>query len=97
MMVVLFLMGRYPSLSRSRFPHEESNLAVALNAHFGLDQLSAPKQDKPRADGTTIAALLWMNAAMLHQRIHAGGWLGLVKRRIGGVVFGCFRRATFGV
>ena len=26
-------------------------------------------------DGCTIAALLLMNAAMLHQRIAAGGWL----------------------
>ena len=60
----------------ARYIHEESELSAALNAHFGLDQLSAPKQNKPRADGATIAALLWMNAAMLHQRIHAGGWLG---------------------
>ncbi|MCY4133853.1 MAG: DEAD/DEAH box helicase family protein [bacterium] len=60
----------------ARYIHEESELSVALNAHFGLDQLSAPKQNKPRADGATIAALLWMNAAMLHQRIHSGGWLG---------------------
>ena len=30
---------------------------------------------KTQADGCTIAALLLMNAAMLHQRIAAGGWL----------------------
>ena len=59
----------------ARYIHEESGLAAALDEHFGLDNLAAPKQGKPRADGATIAALLWMNAAMLHQRIHAGGWL----------------------
>ena len=60
----------------ARHIHEESGLAAALDEHFDLDRLSAPKAGKPRADGATIAALLWMNAAMLHQRIHAGGWLG---------------------
>ncbi len=60
----------------ARYIHAEAGLAAELDAHFRLDQLSAPKQGKPRADGATIAALLWMNAAMLHQRIQAGGWLG---------------------
>ncbi|MCY4195124.1 MAG: DEAD/DEAH box helicase family protein, partial [bacterium] len=59
----------------ARYIHEESGLAAALDEHFGLDNLAAPTPGKPRADGATIAALLWMNAAMLHQRIHAGGWL----------------------
>ena len=60
----------------ARYIHEESRLAAALDTHFNLDNLAAPKKGKPRADGATIAALLWMNAAMLHQRIHTGGWLG---------------------
>ncbi len=60
----------------ARSLHEEPGMPAALDEHFGLDQLSAPKKGKPRADGATIAALLWMNAAMLHQRVHAGGWLG---------------------
>ncbi|MYK92355.1 MAG: hypothetical protein F4026_09570 [Synechococcus sp. SB0669_bin_8] len=60
----------------ARHIHDESGLAAALDAHFGLDQLAEPKAGKPRADGATVAALLWMNAAMLHQRIQAGGWLG---------------------
>jgi superfamily II DNA or RNA helicase len=60
----------------ARHIHDETGLAAELDAHFGNDNLAAPKQGKPRADGATIAALLWMNAAMLHQRIHAGGWLG---------------------
>ncbi|MXW41596.1 MAG: hypothetical protein F4Z91_00620, partial [Acidimicrobiia bacterium] len=59
----------------ARHIHYESGLAAALDEHFGLNRLSSTKKDKPRADGATIAALLWMNAAMLHQRIHAGGWL----------------------
>ncbi len=60
----------------ARYIHAEAGLAAELDTYFGLDQLSAPKQGKPRADGATIAALLWMNAAMLHQRIQAGGWFG---------------------
>ncbi len=60
----------------SRHLHDEAGLAAELDSHFRLDRLSAPKVGKPRADGATIAALLWMNAAMLHQRVHAGGWLG---------------------
>ena len=49
-------------------------LQPALDAHFGLDNL---KDDtaKRQADGATIAALLLMNAAMLHQRIANGRWL----------------------
>ncbi|MCY4369871.1 MAG: DEAD/DEAH box helicase family protein, partial [bacterium] len=60
----------------ARYIHDESALAAALDTHFLLDDLSEPKRGRPRADGATTAALLWMNAAMLHQRIHAGGWLG---------------------
>ena len=60
----------------ARHLHDEAGLAAAMDAYFGLDRLSAPKRGKPRADGATVAALLWMNAAMLHQRVHAGGWLG---------------------
>ncbi len=60
----------------ARYIHDETGLAAELDTHFDLDNLAAPKKEKPRADGATIAALLWMNAAMLHQRIHAGGWLG---------------------
>ncbi|MDE0606694.1 MAG: DEAD/DEAH box helicase family protein [Acidimicrobiaceae bacterium] len=57
--------------------HDEAGLATELDKYFMLDQLAAPKQGKPRADGATIASLLWMNAAMLQQRIHAGNWLSL--------------------
>ncbi|MYJ68907.1 MAG: hypothetical protein F4087_10420 [Gemmatimonadetes bacterium] len=63
----------------ARHIREEVALAAALDANFGNDTLAAPKRGK-RADGATIAALLWMNAAMLHQRIEAGGWLG--RRRL---------------
>ena len=50
------------------------DLQQNLDRHFGLENL---KQDalKKQADGCTIAALLMMNAAMLHQRIAAGRWL----------------------
>ncbi|MYA74279.1 MAG: hypothetical protein F4Y27_06355 [Acidimicrobiaceae bacterium] len=59
----------------ARHIHDEAGLAADLDRHFGLDRLDAPKRGNPRADGATIAALLWMNAAMLHQRIHSGGWI----------------------
>ncbi len=49
-------------------------LRPALDRHFGLDQLNT-QSNSQQADGCTIAALLLMNAAMLHQRIAAGGWL----------------------
>ena len=52
----------------------QDELRPALDAHFGLDHL-APDKRKDQADGCTVAALLLMNAAMLHQRIAAGGWL----------------------
>ncbi|MDE0653935.1 MAG: DEAD/DEAH box helicase family protein [bacterium] len=50
------------------------SLAGTLNEHYELDRLAADKREQ-QADGCTIAALLMMNAAMLHQRIAAGGWL----------------------
>ena len=49
-------------------------LQPTLDAHFGLDNLQDDKR-KSQADGCTIAALLLMNAAMLHQRIANGRWL----------------------
>ena len=50
------------------------NLQPELDRHFGLDNLDQDKR-KSQADGCTIAALLMMNAAMLHQRISNGRWL----------------------
>ena len=50
------------------------SLTSALNEHYELDQLAADKREQ-QADGCTIAALLMMNATMLHQRIATGGWL----------------------
>ena len=52
----------------------DDGLQPALDRHFGLDNLKDDKR-KSQADGCTIAALLMMNAAMLHQRIANGGWL----------------------
>ena len=52
----------------------DDDLQPALDRHFGLDNLKDDKR-KSQADGCTIAALLMMNAAMLHQRIANGGWL----------------------
>lgn len=54
---------------------EADCLKPVLDRHFGLDNL---KSDKDRADGCTIAALLMMNAAMLHQRIANGRWMSRV-------------------
>ena len=50
----------------------QDGLKPVLDRHFGLDNL---KSDQKRADGCTIAALLMMNAAMLHQRIANGRWM----------------------
>ena len=50
------------------------SLQPTLDQHFGLDNLKDDKR-KTQADGCTIAALLMMNAAMLHQRIANGKWL----------------------
>ena len=49
-------------------------LQPVLDEHFGLNNLNRNDRTNP-ADGCTIAALLMMNAAMLHQRIANGAWL----------------------
>ena len=56
----------------------DDDLSNALDAHFQLDNLNQESRQK-QADGCTIAALLMMNAAMLHQRIAAGRWLSGVS------------------
>ena len=53
-------------------------LAPTLNRHFGLINLTSKAQNE-QADGVTIASLLMMNAAMLHQRIAHGHWLSGVS------------------
>ena len=50
---------------------KEDQLQPALDRHFELDNIKEEKRKK-QADGCTIAALLLMNAAMLHQRIADG-------------------------
>ena len=61
------------SVSEAARHLRDDELLPALNRHFGLDRLK--DTGKKSADGCTIAALLMMNAAMLHQRISNGGWL----------------------
>ena len=56
----------------------DDELSNALDAHFQLDNLNQESRQK-QADGCTIAALLMMNAAMLHQRIAVGRWLSGVS------------------
>ena len=62
------------AIAEARLRLEEDELAAPLNAHFGLDKQTG-SAGKDRADGCTIASLLLMNAAMLHQRIATGAWL----------------------
>ena len=50
------------------------SLKDTLDRHFNLNYLD-DKARENQADGCTIAALLLMNATMLHQRISAGRWL----------------------
>ena len=54
------------------------NLKEPLDRHFNLNYLD-DKARENQADGCTIAALLLMNAAMLHQRISSGRWLDAVE------------------
>ena len=66
------------SVKEAAFHLRQDELGPTLDQHFGLHNL---KQDdkKKSADGCTIAALLMMNAAMLHQRIAHGRWLNGVS------------------
>ena len=65
------------SVSEAAHHMRSDELLPALNRHFGLDRLK--DTGKKQADGCTVAALLMMNAAMLHQRISNGGWLSGVS------------------
>ena len=49
----------------------EDGLQSTLDNHFQMDNLAEGK----RNDSCNVAALLLMNAAMLHQRIAVGSWL----------------------
>ena len=62
------------SVKEAAFHLRADGLSTALDEHFGLDNLKQETRKK-QADGCTIATLLMMNAAMLHQRIGAGRWL----------------------
>ena len=62
------------SVKEAAFHLRSDELSTALDKHFRLDNLK-PAARKRQADGCTIATLLMMNAAMLHQRISAGRWL----------------------
>ena len=53
----------------------EDGLQSPLDRHFQMDNLAEDK----RNDSCNVAALLLMNAAMLHQRIAAGQWLSGVS------------------
>ena len=62
------------SVREAAYHLNADELRPALNRHFGVVNLEENDLNK-QADGCTIAALLMMNAAMLHQRIANGGWL----------------------
>ena len=61
-------------IDEASFHLRSDDLVEDLNEHFRLDNLNDASLKK-QADGCTIASLLLMNAAMLHQRISAGKWL----------------------
>ena len=67
------------SVSEAARHLRDEDLLKALNVHFGLDRLKTAGGGKKQADGCTVAALLMMNAAMLHQRIANGRWLPGVR------------------
>ena len=66
------------SIREAAYHLNADELRPALDRHFGLDNLKESELNK-QADGCTIAALLMMNAAMLHQRIANGRWLSGVS------------------
>ena len=67
------------SVKEAAYHLERDGLRPTLNRHFMLDNLEEKAQkaieEGKAADGCVTAALLMMNAAMLHQRIAEGGWL----------------------
>ena len=63
------------AIAEAKLRLAEDELEPMLARHFALGEQA--KSDA--ADGCTVAALLLMNAAMLHQRILAGGWLPTVN------------------
>ena len=67
------------SVKEAAYHLERDGLRPTLNRHFMLDNLEEKAQkaieEGKAADGCVTAALLMMNAAMLHQRIAKGGWL----------------------
>ena len=62
------------SVKEAAFHLRSDGLQSLLDKHFKLDNLKESDLNK-QADGCTIAALLMMNAAMLHQRISNDEWL----------------------
>ncbi len=54
-------------------------LQPVLDRHFDLNHLKESKREE-QADGCVIAALLMMNAAMLHQRIAQSRWIGKIDK-----------------
>ncbi len=66
------------SVKEAAHHFRSDELSADLDRHFGLDNIKADSRNR-QADGCTIAALLMMNAAMLHQRIRNGGWLSGVS------------------
>ena len=72
--LVAALGKSFHSLEEAAHHMRNDGLQPTLDQHFGLDNLKDDKR-KSQADGCTIAALLMMNAAMLHQRIANGKWL----------------------
>ena len=69
-------------ITEAAYQLRSDELLPLLNRHFGLDNLT-PESRSKQADGCTIAALLLMNAAMLHQRIATGAWLGGISNLAG--------------
>ncbi len=66
------------SVSEAAYHLRSDDLNEILDRHFGLDRLKETA-GKKSADGCTIASLLMMNAAMLHQRISNGRWLSQIS------------------
>ena len=67
------------SVSEASRHLEDDDLEQVIATHFGLDRL---KEDPKRASATTVASLIFMNAAMMQSRIDETGFIDTPNKLI---------------
>ena len=53
----------------------EDGLEDGLRTRLGMTNLAPPRKGRMRADACTVACLLWLTAAIVHERLERGGGL----------------------